>query len=252
MGRSNTITVTVTERTKFDTNLTIELNRTSGSPGTVVLSGVLSAPSEGIYLAGKIVKLYVNGVYKQSKVTGSLTGSYVFSYPVGVGDYRFQTNFEGDADFNLDYSYNVFGTYALIDTSFYGFDINPMAASAPVTLTIMAQLRRDDTGLGLSGKSVELWRNKDGGSFTKIKTTTTKSTSGGPGFALFNDTLTVIGEYGYYPYIAGDSQLVRCEVAYCSAALEAEKRRTGDDLPVPGATGFGLAMLQCPTLVSQE
>ncbi len=256
MGKSNTVTVTVTEKVLFDTNLTIDLDRAVGAPGTVNISGVLYIAGEGVYLAGKTVRLYVNGVYKLSKVTGTLTGSYVFSYPVSAEIYSFHTRFAGDADFNPDNSPTVTGAYSKIDTSFYGLDVNPLAGATPLAITLIAQLRGDDTGLGLSGKSVEIHRNLNGGSFTKITTKVTANTSGGPGFIIFNETLTTIGEYGYYLYFAGDSKYEGCEISDGSVVLDGEPPNgeeppNGDDNGVTVAGGLGVALLLL-LVVSQE
>jgi len=135
-------------------------------------------------------------------------------------------------------------TVTKVGTSFYGLDVNPLAGQAPLAVTIITQLRRDDTGLGVSGKTVNLYRNG-----AAIKSTTTVSTSGGPGFCVFQDTLTATGEHQYYVYFAGDSEFEGCEASDGSTVIDGEPPN-GEKPPVTGA-GLGLLLLAL-LVVSQE
>lgn len=244
MGRSNTIIVSVIETA---TEVTIGLDRSSGFPGAVMVLGSLFKAGTINILAGKSIDLLVNGAKVASTVTNS-SGRYSFNYTAASGHYSFQARFNGDGLYTADWSPVVTGDYAKVSTSFYGLDISPLVSGGPVTVSIMSQLRRDDTGLGLNAKSVSLYRNKNGGSFTKIATKTTASTSGGPGFTIFSDTLSVIGEYGYYVYFAGDAQFEGCEFADGSTVIDGIPPV---EPPMVGISGLGLILLAA-LVVSNE
>ncbi len=230
------------------TSVSLLLSRSSGFPGSVSLSGKLFKGTTAAIIPYKTIDLLVNGAKVKSATTNS-SGLYNFSYTVASGYYTFQTRFNGDGLYTASWSPVRTGTYGKVGTSWYGLNINPLAGGGPLAVTIVAQLRRDDQGTGLNSKSVKLYRNKNGGSFTAIQTKNTVSTSGGPGFALFNDTLTTIGEYGYYLFFAGDSQFEGCEVSDGSIVLEGngEEPPNGDGV----AGGVGILLLALLVL-SQE
>jgi len=131
-------------------------------------------------------------------------------------------------------------TVTKIGTSFYGLDVNPLYGAPPLAVTILVQLRGDDTGMGLNGKSVDLYRDD-----SKIKSTTTAATSGGPGFAIFNDTLSTPGDHSYYVYFAGDNTYEGCELSDGSTVV-------GDGEPPEPPIGAGLGLLLLALLVMTQ
>jgi len=115
-------------------------------------------------------------------------------------------------------------------------------------VTILGLLSRDDTGGGIPGKTVELWRNN-----VKIKTTTTR-TVGVPlppiGAYLFHDTISVDAEY--YVYFTGDTTYEGCEASDGSTVLEGEPPNGEPPEPPPEA-GLGAgAILLALWVLSQE
>lgn len=248
MGKSRTVTVSVT---KTGSELTIGLDRYEGTPGNVKIIGSLFKAGTINILRGKLITLMVKGVDVKTATTDT-SGRYHFDYTVTAGRFSFQTKFLGDVSYGPDYSPVVIGEYGKRLTGFYELNINPLAGASPLSITLITQLRRDDTSLGLNGKSVEIHRNLDGGSFTRIATKTTVSTSGGPGFIIFNDVLTGVGTYGYYLYFAGDTEYEGCEITDGATVLDGEPPN-GDGLPPDGEpSGIGVALLIGLLLVTQE
>jgi len=239
MGRSRTVTVTVTEVVAKDTEVTLGISRSSGVPGTILITGKLFIATTINVVPGKSIDILVNGAKVISKITAS-TGIYSYNYTVGSGSYTFQARFNGDADYNPDYSPVVTGTYAKIDTD-VTMDVNPTYGEEPLKVTTSGRLFRPDTSVGLGGKSVELWRNN-----VKVKTMTTKTTTPGLGAYTFTETLGK-GEHNYYVYFAGDGTYEGCEIHDGSMVVEG----VPDD-EEPPVVGAGPILLILLFLATQE
>lgn len=252
MGKSRTVTVTVT---KTGSELTIGLDRYEGTPGNVKIIGSLFQGDTINVLRGKLITLMVKGVDVKTATTDT-SGRYHFDYTVTDGRFSFQTKFLGDVSYGQDYSPVVIGEYGKRLTGFYELNINPSAGASPLAITLITQLRRDDTSLGINGKTVEIHRSLDGGAFTKVATKVSASTSGGPGFIIYNDVLTGVGTYGYYLYFAGDTEYEGCEITDGTTVLDGELPDgddNGDGLPPDGEpSGIGVALLIGLLLVTQE
>lgn len=239
MGRSRTVTVSVIETR---TEVTIGLDRDSGFPGVVKMYGSLFVAGTINLIRYKTIELWVNGVKGPTTSTGS-EGRYHFDYTVGVGTYDFYARFPGDGLYLADNSPTVTGTYAKVATDIT-IDVNPLAGGGPLAITILGRLSRTDTALGLGGKTVKLYRNKNGGSFTMIKSMTTK-TSAPLGIYEFHDSLTVLGDYGYYVEFAGDAHFEGCEAGDGSTVIDGVPP---DEVPV----GYGPILLLALLVMTQE
>ncbi len=239
MGKSRVVTVSVS---KTPTEVTIGLDRYDGTPGTINVFGSLFEAGTTIVLRGKTIQLLVAGSLMSSTTTDS-SGRYKFTFVVGAQRYSFQAKFPGDASYAPDWSPLKIGDYGKIGTSLT-IDVNPTAGGAPLAITIIGMLRRDDTGGGLPGKTVELWRNN-----IKIKSMTTKTTSPGQGSYLFKDTLSTQGTFSYYVYFTGDTKYEGCEASDGSTVLDGVP--PDEEPPVVKGLGAGVLLLALLVL-SQE
>ena len=233
MGSSRTVRVVVSPKSA---DLTISLNPADGPPGTVKIEGMLT---EGYTpIEQRTIELWVNGLKKTTTKTSSLAGrrgEYWFDYTVGVGSYDFYTRFPGDATYMAVDSDLRQGTYSKIGTDLT-IDVNPMYGRPPLAVTIMGQLTDDDTGWGLNGKSIKLYRNE-----ALIKSYTTVSTPGGAGFYVFHDTLSAAGGYDYRTHFAGDSKYEGCEVS--DGAIVTNGEPPNGEPPVDAGAGLGILLL---------
>ena len=239
MGRSRTVTVTVTEVVAKDTEVTLGISRSSGVPGTITMTGKLFIAGTINVVPGKSIDILVNGSKVTSRTTAS-TGIYSYNLTVSSGSYTFQARFNGDADYNPDYSPVVTGTYAKIDTDLT-MDVNPTYGEEPLAVTITGRLFRPDTSLGLGGKTVELWRNN-----VKVKSMTAK-TSTPLGVYEFHESLGK-GEHNYYVYFRGDSTYEGCEIHDGSMVVEGEVPPDEE----PPVVGVGPALLLLLLVMTQE
>jgi len=239
MGKSRVVTVSVT---KTPTEVTIGLDRYDGTPGTVNVLGALYEKGTSKVLSGKSIQILIGGAPAATVTTGT-DGRYRYTFVASAGRYSFQAKFPGDASYAPDWSPLVIGEYGKIGTDLT-IDVNPLAGSAPLSTTILGILTRDDTGGGLPGKTVELWRNN-----VKIKSMITKTTSPGQGAYEFHDTLSTQGEHSYYVYFTGDSKYEGCEASDGSLVIDGVPP---EEEPPTAAAGLGLALLLGLILVSEE
>lgn len=238
MGKSRVVRVVVSPKSA---ELTIGLSRADGVPGVIRVYGSLFEAGTINLIRGATIELWVNGL-KRATTTTTIDGRYTFNYTVGVGSYEFWTKFIGDDIHFPDTSPFLQGIYAKIETVL-SIDVNPLFGAPPLAVTIQGSLRRDDTSLGLGGKTVDLYRDD-----VKIKSMVTKTTQ--PlGVYVFHDTLSAAGGHEYYVYFAGDTQFEGCEVGD-GAVVSGEP--PPDEEPPPEA-GLGAGVLLLALLVlSQE
>jgi len=97
MGRSNTVTITVTQPAKRKSILTVSVSPSSGTaPLTVTITGQLLDQDGYTPLPNRTVKLYINDTYVSSASTdmrGNVTFSYTFK---DVGTYSIYLAWDGD------------------------------------------------------------------------------------------------------------------------------------------------------------
>jgi len=239
MGKSRVVTVSVT---KTPTEVTIGLDKYDGTPGVINVFGALFEAGTTKVLRGKTVQILIGGSLGATVTTGT-DGRYRYTFVASTGRYSFQAKFPGDASYAPDWSPLVIGEYGKIGTDLT-IDVNPLAGGAPLAITILGILLSDETGGGLPGKTVELWRNN-----VKIKSMTTKTTSPGQGAYLFHDTLSTQGDHSYYVYFRGDSKYEGCEVSDGATVIDGVP--PDEEPPVVEGLGAGVLLLALLVL-SQE
>jgi len=238
MGKSKTVKVIVSPKSA---ELTIGLDRTKGLPGIVKIYGALYAAGTINVIRGATIELWVNGL-KKATATTDTSGRYRFNYTVASGEYDFFTKFTGNSTYFPDDSPFVHGFYSKVLTSL-SIDVNPLFGAPPLAIKIIGRLSRVDTGVGLGGKTAELYRNG-----VKLKSMTTKTTSPGQGSYEFHDTIATAGGFEYYVYFRGDSLFEGCEA---HEGADADGEIPDDEEPTPAGLGAG-ALLLALLVLTQE
>lgn len=232
MGKSKTILVSVSPK---KSSLSILVHPKSGPPGSVSVTGRLT--SNGSPVGGKKVTLVINGLDYGSEVTYDLYGEYGFyGILVDAGVYNFQTIFDGDDEYAAAYSPLAIGTYSKVASSLT-ISVSPTSGAPPLDVSISGKLKRGDTGAGIGGRAVDLYR-----SGSLIDSTSTSIDPKTLGQYAFDDVLNNLGTYPYYVYFEGDDQFEGCEKHDGTVVTEEE----------PTPDGLGLLLLLGLWVVSQE
>jgi len=240
MGKSRTVTVTVSRKSSV---LRIDVNKVSGTPGTIKISGKLKGPGIIEPIASGNIELWVNGSRSGKTTWTNILGDYSFNYVVESGSYTFQTKWYGNTTYDGDESPLVVGAYAKIDTDIT-IDVNPTFGAPPLAVTITGRLSRSDTTGGLGGLTVDLYKNN-----VKIKSMVTK-TSTPLGIYQFGDTVSAAADY--HVYFAGSTQFEGCEASDGATVPDGEPP-DDEEPPTPPPTGIGAGVVLLALLVlSQE
>jgi len=200
MVKSQTEYVTVT---KLNSELNIDLSRTSGPPGDVIIGGYLWKAGTTHAIPNEEVEVYVNGAYEASAFT-NIYGRYALTIDFPAGSYSIFTSWDGNATYYQDASPPVVAVYGKIQADIT-INVSPSSGAPPVAVTITGRLSRSDTTGGLGAKTVDLYRNA-----IKIDSRTTK-TSTPLGVYEFHDTISAAGSHSYYVKFEGDDQYEGCE-----------------------------------------
>jgi len=205
MVKSSTVTVNAY---KIDTTLTIEVYPGSGPPYPQSVAGYLKRADTGEPISGREVQLYIGKSPAAPSYYGSCTtlgdGSWGFyNVKVEEGTYIFRAVFPGDDVYNGT-SVEASASFAKPDTNLT-INVSPSSGIIPLTVTISGKLTRKDTGAGLGGRTINLYRN---GSL--IATTTTSIDPSTLGEYRFTDTLSAAGSYSYFTEFPGDDYFKGC------------------------------------------
>lgn len=197
MVQSSTERVTVA---KLDSELTIEIDRVTGPPGDITITGKLYRAGSIVVIGQATIELYVNGGYVGSNVTNN-SGEYIFSATVEEGGYTIYTSWMGNETYNQDSSPPITANYGKIQAAI-SISVSPSSGAPPMTVTISGRLSAE--GVSLVDKIVDLYREG-----VKIDSKTTISTDLGLDSFTFTDTINSSADY--YVKFAGDDQYKGCD-----------------------------------------
>lgn len=207
--------------TKIATTLSITVTPGSGPPSSQSITGYLKAA--GTPIAGKSIKLWVNGVYKQA-VTTYGDGSYgFFGYVVAESTYIFDTIFEGDEVYSGSVASKTC-TFAKVQANIT-IAVTPTSGLAPLAVTASGKLTRADTAAGLGARTVKAHRTNPAGTKEYLGYTTTSIDPGTLGNYAFLDTIPSDGAWKYETEFEGDALFKGCGEAVapcpgCGHSLE--------------------------------
>lgn len=211
--------------------LSIDIYPGSGVPWVQSVWGLL-LDMDGIPIEGKTVRLVVNGSAYGTGIT--LTdGSYgFFGVAVGEGAYTFLAIFDGDGTYSPS-SAEASASFQKLQAAL-SMDVSPASGYIPLAVAIQGYLTRPDTGAGLGGRAVRIY--KDNALLAEVPTSVDP---GALGYYWLSDTIADINTHAYYTQFPGDDQFLGCEES------EAAERSLGT-LPavlLPAASMFLGAIL---------
>lgn len=200
MGKSQTVSVSVKLK---PVTLSIYVNRTTGPPGKVNVTGFLKEEATGIPINGRSIVLWFTGERYNESTTLS-DGSYGF-FGIDVdGRETFQAVFTGDDIYHEEATPLVIGNYAKVQSS-VSISVTPRSGDPPLEVTITGKLTRNDTGAALGGRSP--MRLYQGGEV--VDTTSTSIDPATLGTYEFTVTLER-GTHSFFVEFPGDDEFLGC------------------------------------------
>jgi hypothetical protein len=200
MGRSNTVTITVTPAIK-STRLTLVASKTSAPVPAVITFTATLVDSEGYPVVGRNIDFYANGTLVWTVTTDSNGNASVDLGYGNVGTYSVYASFAGDANYGPSTSNTVTVTITKAPTTL-ALRVSKSEIVQGESVDLIATLVNAAYNIPVIGATVKFYTAD--GRFVDSKVTDEN------GVAKTTLTIGVVGTYSYYAVFEGDENHEGC------------------------------------------